>query len=225
MKVFLVDAVKATIQSERARFDWQRVALAALLGVVLFGALVALTGCASSMPPIQGAAGSLEVGAGVETPSGRGHDDIGDVGPYVVLQLGGSMGEPGKVSGARGEWFLRYGAIDATDVDAGDLGLFDLSADVVRAGLGLRLGTSRVLGMDCSLGLGAALTVVNGDADAGTVHRDVSESGVGAYVQGSAARGPFFLQAMYISGPTADVDDLDVELGGLSVVGGLRWNF
>ena len=202
-----------------------------LTAVLVLGAILVLsllTGCSSHMPPIVGpVAGSVEIGAGVEKPSGRGGNDLGDVDPYPFLQIGGAFadGEKDETPKASGEWFVRYGTIDSMDVDAGDLGLFDLEADVVRMGLGLRLGTTRSLGLDWSLGLGACLTVVHGEASAGDLSKGVSESGLGAYATLTGARGPFYVGLSYIDGPEAEIEDETAQLGGLSAMGGFRWAF
>jgi hypothetical protein len=67
---------------------------------------------------------------------------------------------------------------------------------------------------------------VDGEASAGPdLSRDLSESGLGAYAAGTVGRGPLFLRCTYVDGPEVEVEDSDVELGGLSVVGGLRWTF
>jgi len=216
-----------TARAERSlasRALMQRLGTAALVGLSLFALLLLATGC-SSMPPVtRPSAGTLEAYVGAGQPSGRGHEDVADVGPFGLVGVSGSISEPDSLTSAAGEWFLELGRASG-EADAGELGLFDLDADVVRAGLGLRLRTSRALGLDWSLGLGACLTVVSGEASAGGVTRDLDESGLGAYAAATASRGPFFVRTMYVDGPAAEVDDLDVELGGLSVVGGLRWSF
>jgi len=215
---------------ERRRLErsghFSRLVAAALVGLALFAILLLATGCASNMPRVTGPdAGTLEAWAGGAVPTSSGSPDLADVGSYPVVGVGGAVGAADGLSGAAGEWWLDFGSIDATDVDAGDLGLFDLEADVVRAGLGLRLGTVRYLGVDCGLGLGVCLTTVDGEASAGTLSRDVHEGGLGAYAAGTLSRGPLFLRAMYIDGPSVEVSGEDVELGGLTIVGGLRWTF
>lgn len=190
--------------------------------VVLASASFFLTGCSSNMPAVDLPRGTvLEVSAGQAVPSARGSDDIGDVGPFGVAEVGFAGGEHAY----KGEFWIQGGGIDATDVDAGALGLFDLEADVYRFGVGMRTTPRRSLGLDWSLGLGACLTVVSGEASAGAMTADVNESGLGAYVGGDVCRGPLFLRVRYIDGPEAEIEDVDVELGGLSVTGGLRWSF
>lgn len=193
----------------KRRGAWESILWAALLGAFLFGVILLGTGCASAP---RGA--SLDAYVGGSAPTSRGRNDVGDVGAYGIVGVSGHAGT--------GEWFLEVGRAQG-EADAGDIGIFDLDATVVRGGAGLHLGTMRALGLDWSAGLGACVTVVDGTASAGSLSRSVSESGVGWYSAGEVGRGPVFLRATYVDGPTADVDGEDVELGGLSVVGGLRW--
>jgi hypothetical protein len=176
--------------------------------------MVLASGCVAA----GSSAGTLEVGAGESWP------DIADAGPYPTLALSGAVDGGDTLTGAAGEWSLQVGRASA-HVDADELGLFNLEADIVRAGLGLRLGTRRAIGLDWSLGLGACVTVVTGRAVAADEVRSVNEGGLGAYAALTVGRGPLFLRATYVAGPEADVHGYDVELGGLSLTGGLQWSF
>lgn len=217
------EATRERLRLERASRT-HRLWGAALFGLAGFALLLLLTGCATTPPagPLQRA--SLEAYTGAAVPSSQGKHDVADLGSYGIVGVSGAVGQGDVLTGAAGEWWIDYGSA-AGEVDAGDLGLFDLEADVLRAGLGLRLGTIHRLGLDWGLGLGTCLTVVRGTASAGPdLSRDLTETGLGAYAAGTVSRGPFFLRTTYISGPSIDVEGYDVELGGLSVVGGLRWS-
>lgn len=211
---------KADLVRWTAGLRFQRVLTGILLGLVLFAVLLITTGCGAVGPK----AGTLEAYTGGSQVTAQGPNDVADVGGYGIVGLSGSVAEGDALTGAAGEWWVEQGSASG-EVDAGALGLFDLEADVLRAGLGLRLGTRRALGLDWTLGLGACLTIVSGDATAGPLHADVKESGLGAYAAGTVGRGPFFLRATYITGPEVEVQDEPLELGGMSVVGGLRWSF
>jgi hypothetical protein len=195
----------------------------AMAVVVTSAALFLLTGCATGPDSAPGRVG-VEAGIGTGYPSARGGSDVGDAGPHPVLELGGTFADRDGLSGARGEWFLQAGAMDS-EVDAGELGTFELDAKNYRAGLGLRLGTISYLGLDWSAGLGACLTSVSGEASVlESPNYDFSESGVGAYCSGAVGRGPLYLGVRYVFGPSVDVEGEDVQLGGLAVVGGVRWS-
>jgi hypothetical protein len=102
-------------RARRGLLRAQRLGGAALVGVALFGLLLLLTGC-GSMPPIRPGLGgaTLEAYAGSAAPSGRGHEDVGDVGPYGVVGIGGSM--PGEHAAT--EWWVEGGRAEG-EVDAG----------------------------------------------------------------------------------------------------------
>lgn len=201
---------------ERARLEsvWrlQRVGLGVLLGLALFGLCLLMSGCASDVL----ARGTVQLYGGAARPTAAGRNDLSDLGSYPVVGLE-------SVSG-RGEAWLELGRARG-EVDAGDLGIFDLDASIVRAGVGMRLGTARLLGLDWTLSAGACVAVATGEASAGPDLRTrVKESGAGVYGALEAARGPFFLRARYVDGPSVDVGGYTTDLGGPDVVGGIRWD-
>jgi len=199
---------------------WQgRIALALTMAVI-FAVMVFATSCQTAPADYHPGRGTnFEVSVGQTELSGRGSPDFGDVDPMPTIELSGSMGGS--------ELFLSYAQTDQADVDAGALGLFDLEGRVLRGGVGLRFETGRFLGLDSELGLGACITVFDGTATAGPIQVEDSGGGLGAYVQGTLSRGPFFLRGRYVSGPELEVGlgDDEVELGGFSAMGGVRWNF
>lgn len=191
-----------------------------LMLVVLVALTVFATSCQTAPADYHpGRGANFEVSVGQTELSGRGSPDFGDVDPMPTIELSGSMGGS--------ELFLSYAETDQAGVDAGALGLFDLEGRVLRGGVGLRFETGRFLGLDSELGLGACITVFDGTATAGAVQVEDSGGGLGAYVQGTLSRGPFFLRGRYVSGPELEVGlgDDEVELGGFSAMGGVRWAF
>jgi hypothetical protein len=192
----------------------------ALMVALLFGLMLFATSCQTAPADYSAGRGAdFEVSVGQAELSGRGSPDFGDVDPMPTLELGGSMGNS--------ELFLSYAQTDQADVDAGALGLFDLEGRVLRFGTGLRFETGRFLGLDSEVGLGACITVFDGTATAGAVQVEDSGGGLGAYIQGTLSRGPFFLRGRYVSGPEIEVGlgDDEVELGGFSAMGGVQWSF
>jgi hypothetical protein len=206
----------------RRRTWWQQVIVAAI-GVAIAVSLGLLFGSCTAVPPGVQSVGAIEAYGGAGLPTGKGNDDVQDVGAYGVLGLG--VAAPGRSDPNVGWEGWIEGGHAAGEVDAHDLGLFDLDMNVLRAGAGLRVAVGRVAGLDCSIGLGACLTVADGQASAGTLSRDVHEGGAGAYASAIISRGPLFLLVRYVHGPSADVEDESVELGGLTAAAGLRWEF
>lgn len=216
------DRERARLEEHARGLRQQRRLFWTLATIMVVTAAVLLSSCASIGGP---AAGTLELGAGAQELSGHGSPDLGDLDPVPTLEVGGAVAEGDELTGVAGEWFLQLGRTEQRDVDAGELGLFDLEGEVVRFGAGVRVPTGRVLFLDSEVGLGACVTVLSGTATAGTDERDESGSGLGAYVHGMLYRGPLFLRLRYVAGPEVELGDSDVEVGGLSATGGLRWTF
>lgn len=189
--------------------DWLLI-LAAVVTAMMF------TGCAATE-----GTGTIHGRVGTFSPTGRGDVDIGDLGPVPTAGVGGTIGAPDVLTGAVGEWFMEVSDLSG-GLEVEDVGLY-LDSQAYRFGVGLRSETRRYLGLDLSIGAGAVLSVVEGQVSSPDGRLDVSEGGLGGYVSGEAARGPFFLEIRYDLGPEVDFHDEDVELGGLSLMGGLRW--
>jgi hypothetical protein len=186
------------------------------LGVLMFCSCAAPAN--RDMPPRP----SFEAAVGGMELSARGPSDVAEAGPVPVLELSGTTSFEDELTGATGEWLVQYGQVSAADVDAGDLGTFDLEGDVLRAGMGLRLRTSTVGQLDWSLGLGGLVTLVSAEASAGGESRNIDKSGLGAYFSAMVGRGPLFLRVSYLGGPDVEIEDEDVHLGGVSAVVGVR---
>lgn len=193
-----------------------------LAGAVVVAAGVLLFGCSAVPLPPKG--NSVEVLGGLQRVTSAGHNSLEDFGQVPTAEL--SWAQATGDWGVQPEAFLQGGRIDARDVDAGDLGLFDAEGYLVRAGAGLRGPVGRVGGLvDVTWSAGACVTIVSGTASAGPdLSRDVSKSGAGLYLGGDCGRGPFFVRVRYVLGPEVEDDGVRVKLGGVEVMGGLRWD-
>jgi len=180
--------------------------------------------CASVRPSDRQGGASVELLGGAQRLTSSGPSSLEGVGDVGTLELSGcAAADPS--TGARPEAWVQAGRIDARDVDAGDLGLFDATGELVRAGIGVRSGeVGSVFGLRADGALGLCLTAVRGTASAGDESRRVSEGGAGLYGSIDVGLGPIFVRARYVWGPTVQDQGIETRLGGVELEGGLRWD-